>query len=201
MAASGTLRTIKAVASGSYREKGSKFISAAWPVKDEAEVRSILDETRKTHHDARHHAYAFILGEESSSWRAVDDGEPPGTAGKPILNRIRSHGLTNTLVVVSRYFGGTLLGVSGLINAYKASAESALSSAVIYDHVITLSLEIRYPWPAMNEVMKIIKEENLSQASQHFDLDCSLTVNVKITDVEKIRARLARIEGVKVMPS
>ncbi len=200
MAATDTFRTIKAASAGIYREKGSKFISGAWPVSGESEIKIILEDTRKIHHEARHHSYAYILGEKADSWRANDDGEPPGTAGKPILGRIKSHGLTNTLVVVSRYFGGTLLGVSGLINAYKTSAESALSNAVIFDKFILRGLKLKFPYTVMNEVMRIIKEEDIEQVTHSFDLDCMILLNIRASAYEKAMKRFARIENLEMIP-
>ncbi len=135
-------KTIRSVSAGLYKEKGSRFVSAAFPVSDEQEIKKIIECIRKEHHEARHHCYAYLLGSGQSIWRANDDGEPSGTAGRPILGQIKSFGLTNILIVVSRYFGGTLLGVSGLINAYKSAAASALSNAEIIDHIIRESYEI-----------------------------------------------------------
>ena len=136
MALPDTYKTIKSVSHGLFKDKGSKFISIAFPVRNEDEIKKFLDETRKEHHDARHHCYAYALGKDGSAWRSNDDGEPSGTGGKPILGQIRSFGVTNVLIIVPRYFGGTLLGTSGLINAYKTAAESALSNAEIIDYII-----------------------------------------------------------------
>jgi uncharacterized YigZ family protein len=190
-------RTIRMVSSGLYKDKGSKFISAAYPVSEEPEIKAILEEVRKEHHEARHHCYAYILGKDKETWRANDDGEPSGTAGRPILGQIRSFGLTNVLIVVSRYFGGTLLGVSGLINAYKSAAEAALSNAEITDHVINGSYIITYPYSAMNDVMKILKEENVIQTDHTFDLECRIRIQFRLSSTEKILLRLSRIEGLK----
>jgi uncharacterized YigZ family protein len=192
---SDTFKTIKSFSSGTYKEKGSRFIAAAFPVTGEEEIRSALEETRKEHHNARHNCYAYILGRDGSACRANDDGEPSGTAGKPILGQIRSYGLCNVLIVVSRYFGGTLLGVSGLINAYKTAAGSALEGAEIIDHVIHESYEIRYPYPAMNEVMKIIKDESITQCGHVFDLECMIKISFRLSAKERILDRLSRVEG------
>ena len=162
-------KTIKSVSGGLCKEKGSRFISAAHPVSDEAEIKQIIEHTRKEYHDARHHCYAYVIGREGILWRASDDGEPSGTAGRPILGQIRSFGLTNVLIIVSRYFGGTLLGVSGLANAYKTAAESALSNSEIIDHIVHEYYEITFPFSSMNDVMRILKEENISQADHTFD--------------------------------
>jgi len=190
-------RTIRAAATGLYKEKGSRFISAAFPVSDEKEIKPIIEGIRKEHHEARHHCYAYLLGLKEDIWRANDDGEPSGTAGRPILGQIKSFGLTNVLIVVSRHFGGTLLGVSGLINAYKSAAYSALSAAEIIDHIVEESYEITYPYGAMNDVMKIIKEEDAGQAEHSFDLECRIRVSFRLSSREKIIARFSRIEGLK----
>jgi uncharacterized YigZ family protein len=195
MVSADTYKTIISVSHGLYREKGSKFISAAFPVCDESEIKIIIDETRKEHHEARHHCYAYMTGREGLIWRANDDGEPSGTAGRPILGQIRSFGITNVLVIVSRYFGGTLLGVSGLINAYKSAAESALSNAEIIDHIIHETYEINYPYQAMNDVMKILKEEDVRQSDHQFDLECRIVISFRSSASDRILKRLSRIEG------
>lgn len=193
-----TYRTIKSISRGIFKEKGSKFISIAFPVRNEDEIRKYLDETRKEFHDARHHCYAYALGKSGSDWRATDDGEPSGTGGKPILGQIRSFGVTNVLIIVPRYFGGTLLGTSGLINAYKTAAESALSNAEIIDHIMQQKCELTFPYQSMNEVMKIIKDEGIVQTGHSFDLNCSISAHFRSSDTEKIRAKFSRIDEVTV---
>lgn len=188
-------KTIKSPTTGSFRDKGSRFIAEAWPVNDEEMIHSILEETRKIYHDAKHHCYAYLLGMKGLTWRANDDGEPSGTAGRPILGQIRSFGVTNVLIVVTRYFGGTLLGVSGLINAYKNAAASALEKAEIIDHVIHEFYEIKYPYAAMNSVMKMIKEEDIKQAEHSFNLECRIIISVRASARERIINRISRIEG------
>jgi len=195
MVSSDSYRTIRSNSSGTYREKGSRFIADAWPVNDEEQINAILEETRKKHHDARHHCYAYRLGKDGLIWRANDDGEPSGTAGRPILGQIKSSGVTNVLIVVSRYFGGTLLGVSGLIAAYKAAALLALENAEITDHIIHDVYEIRYPYSAMNSVMKIIKEEDIIQSEHSFDLECRIVISFRSSSAERIISRLGRIGG------
>lgn len=197
MSETDTYKTIRAVSTGLYKEKGSRFISSAFPVSDEKEIKLIVEGIRKEHHEARHHCYAYLLGSKEEIWRANDDGEPSGTAGRPILGQIKSFGLTNVLIVVSRYFGGTLLGVGGLINAYKSAAYSALNAAEIIDHIIEESYEITYPYAAMNDVMRIIKEEDAGQSEHLFDLKCSIRVSFRLASREKILARFSRIEGLK----
>jgi uncharacterized YigZ family protein len=195
MTATDTYRTIKSFSRGIYKEKGSKFVASAWPVKQEYEIKSILEETRKKHHEAKHHCYAYVLGQDMLTWRVNDDGEPSGTAGRPILGQIKSYGLTNLLIIVSRYFGGTLLGLSGLLNAYRKAAADALANAEIIDHIVLESYEISYPYSAMNDVMKIIKEENSEQSGHLFDLECKIIITCRSSVKEKIIKRFRRIEG------
>jgi uncharacterized YigZ family protein len=188
-------KTIKASSEGIYKEKGSRFVSIAIPVSDQEDIKPLIDSIRKEHHLARHHCFAYMLGHERNIWRVSDDGEPSGTAGRPIMGQINSFGLTNVIIVVSRYFGGTLLGVSGLINAYKTSAMSALKSAEIIEKTVQEYYEITYPYISMNDVMRILKEENIGQSGQMFDLECRILVNFRLSVKEKFLKRLARIEG------
>jgi len=195
MADSDKYKTIRGASAGFYREKGSRFVSVALPVKNENEIKIIIEGLRKEHHEARHHCFAWVLGPEGGKWRANDDGEPSGTAGRPILGQIRSSELTNVLVVVSRYFGGTLLGVSGLINAYKSAAAAAIGNAEIIDHIIYDSYEITYPYSAMNDVMRIIKEEDIVQSEHSFDLECRIIIQFRPSAKERVLTRLSRISG------
>jgi uncharacterized YigZ family protein len=189
--------TIKSFSQGIYKEKGSRFIAFAYPVADQEEIKPIIDKTRKEHHEAKHHCYAYMIGHERMIWRVNDDGEPSGTAGRPILGQINSFGLTNILIVVSRYFGGTLLGVSGLINAYRSAAASAIKNAEIIECTLQEFYEITYPYISMNDVMKILKEEDIGQSDQIFDLGCRIKVNFRASARDKILNRLSRIEGLK----
>jgi uncharacterized YigZ family protein len=189
--------TIKSFSNGIYKEKGSRFIASAYPVSDAEEIKPIIDKIRKENHEAKHHSYAYMIGHERLIWRINDDGEPSGTAGRPILGQINSSGLTNILIVVSRYFGGTLLGVSGLINAYRSAAGSALKNAEIIELTLQEYYEISYPYISMNDVMRILKEESISQSDQSFDLECRIKVNFRVSDRDKILNRLSRIEGIK----
>ena len=188
-------RTVAGISHGLYKEKGSKFLSVAATVSSEAGVKAILDDIRKEHNGARHHCYAFRTGDRGETWKVNDDGEPPGTAGRPILGQIRSFGITNTLVVVSRYFGGTLLGVSGLINAYKSSAMSALAAADIIDHIIMQTIEIRYPYRVMNDVMRVLKDESIIQSDHSFEMECFIKIRFRASSADSIKSRLSRIEG------
>jgi uncharacterized YigZ family protein len=198
MTSSDTFKTIRSVSGGLYKEKGSRFISAAYHVEDETEIKGIIEAIRKEQHEARHHCYAYIIGKDGLKWRANDDGEPSGTAGRPILGQIKSFGLTNVLIVVSRYFGGTLLGVSGLINAYKQAAESALGNSEIIDQIVYEYYEITFPFSALNDVMKIIKEEDIIQADHSFDLECIIKILVRGSIKEKVMSRFSRIDGMKI---
>ncbi|MCE5347975.1 MAG: YigZ family protein [Bacteroidales bacterium] len=191
--------SIKSFAQGIYKEKGSRFLSFAFPVSNQDEVKPIIDKIRKEHHEARHHCFAYMIGHERALWRTNDDGEPSGTAGRPILGQINSYGLTNILIVVSRYFGGTLLGVSGLINAYRTAAASAIDNSEIIECTLREYYEITYPYIAMNDVMKILKEENIGQSDQTFDLDCRIILNFRASSREKILGRLSRVEGLKFL--
>ena len=188
-------KTIASTSQGIYKEKGSRFVSFAVPISSQEEIKPIIDKIRKEHHEARHHCYAYIIGHERIIWRVNDDGEPSGTAGRPILGQINSFGLTNIIIVVSRYFGGTLLGVSGLINAYRSAAESALRNAELTEKTVNEYYKITYPYISMNDVMKILKEENIGQSEQSFDIECNILLNFRVSAKEKVLNRLSRIDG------
>ena len=188
-------KTIIGNSQGIYKEKGSRFVSVAIPVSDQEQIKPIIDKIRKEHHDAKHHCYAYMLGHERLIWRINDDGEPSGTGGKPILGQINSHGLTNLIIVVSRYFGGTLLGVSGLLNAYKSAAASALANATVTEKTVNEYYELTFPFSSLKDVMKVLKEENLGQSEQLFDLECRLKLNFRFSVKEKVLNRFSRIEG------
>lgn len=194
---SDSYKTIKSPSNGIYKDKGSRFLAFAYPLSDQDEIKPIIDKLRKEHHEARHHCYAYMIGHERLIWRVNDDGEPSGTAGRPILGQINSFGLTNILIVVARYFGGTLLGVSGLINAYRSAAASAIENAEITESTVQEFYEITYPYISMNDVMKIVKEENINQSDQSFDLECRIKLNFRASAREKILSRLSRIEGLE----
>ena len=197
MMESDSYRTIQSASQGLYKEKGSRFLSFAFPVSDQEEIKPIIEKLRKEHHEARHHCYAYIIGQKRNIWRVNDDSEPSGTAGRPILGQINSFGLTNVLIVVSRYFGGTLLGVSGLINAYRSAAASAISNAEIIKCTVQEFYEINYPYISMNDVMKILKDEGISQSDQSFDLECSIIISFRTSFRGKILSKLSRIDGIK----
>ena len=188
-------KTIASTSQGIYKEKGSRFVSIAIPISGQEEIKPIIDKIKKEHHEARHHCYAYMIGHERNIWRVNDDGEPSGTAGRPILGQINSFGLTNIIIVVSRYFGGTLLGVSGLLNAYRSAAESALKNAELTEKTVNEYYEISYPYISMNDVMKILKEENIGQSEQSFDIECRILLNFRVSSKEKVLNRLSRIDG------
>ena len=174
-----TYRTIAAPAEGLYKEKGSKFLAFAYPVRTTDEVKEHLEVLRKQYFDARHHCYAYILGANKDAWRANDDGEPSGTGGRPIHGQLLSADLTDTLIVVVRYFGGILLGASGLANAYKTAARDAIDHAEIVERTIDVRYRLRFEYALMNDVMRIIKDFDLKPENQQFDLDCTLDLSVR----------------------
>jgi len=193
-----TFKTISKPSEGLFKDKGSKFISFAFPVNSEDEIRNIVQLIRKEHHSARHHCYAWRLGYDKLFFRANDDGEPSSTAGKPILGQIQSFDLTNILIVVVRYFGGTLLGVSGLINAYRNAASDAIIQAEIIEKLVEKQLFVEFEYAALNEVMKIFKEEKLPQNEPQFDLKCQIKTQIRLKDLSRIEEELKKVESVKI---
>ncbi|MBO7288003.1 MAG: YigZ family protein [Bacteroidales bacterium] len=183
---------------GLYKEKGSKFIAKAFPVHSEDEVKARVADFKKQYFDARHHCYAFIINPDKSCYRSADDGEPAGTAGKPILNQILSKDVTNVCVVVVRYFGGIKLGVPGLIAAYKAAAKEALENATIIEKTIDEVYSVEFDYPLMNEVMRVLKDENLEQQNPKFELSCYLEISVRKKDADRVVDKLKRLYGVKI---
>lgn len=173
-------KTISKTSEGEYKEKGSKFLAFAFPVSNESEVKAHLEALRKQYYDARHHCYAYVIGQEYDQYRANDDGEPNHSAGDPILGQIKSKNLTNTLVVVVRYFGGTKLGVGGLINAYKVAAEEALLSNSIITIEITNTYTLHYGYETTNEVMRLVNDFNIEIVEQRYEVECFMKVNVKL---------------------
>ncbi|HSO86411.1 MAG TPA: YigZ family protein [Draconibacterium sp.] len=189
-------QTIEKESQGYFKDKGSKFYAFAFPVKHEDEIKEILTYLRKEHHSARHHCYAWRLGTEEITFRANDDGEPSSTAGKPILGQLQSYNVTNILIVVIRYFGGTLLGVSGLINAYRSAAADALKSAEIQQKIIEKEITLDFTYNELAEVMNIIKQENLTVVSTRFEEKCNLTFAVRKSEYEKVKLKICAIYGV-----
>jgi uncharacterized YigZ family protein len=174
-----TYLTLAAPAEGAYREKGSRFLAFAAPVRTEGEVKELLERLKKEYCDARHHCYAYVLGAAAAQYRANDAGEPNHSAGDPILGQIRSRGLTDVIVVVVRYFGGTKLGVSGLISAYRTAAAEALDAAPVLEKTVRVGLSLQFAYPATNAVMKVVKDHNLEITRQSFHTGCHLEVWVR----------------------
>ncbi len=191
-------KTISGRSEGIFKDRGSKFIAIALPAHSEEEVKDMLENLRKEYHDARHHCYAYVLGFDKSAYRFNDDGEPSGTAGRPIHGQILSHDLTNVLVVVVRYFGGIKLGVPGLIRAYKTASQEALQHAAITRHTVNDVYQLTYDYPLMNDVMRIIKEEELDVVEQDFQLSCRLVFRVRKNHSTKIFDRFSSLHGVRI---
>jgi uncharacterized YigZ family protein len=170
--------TIENPSEGNYKEKGSRFLAFAYPVKDETSIREILDMLRKKYHDARHHCYAYRLSSSMTNFRTCDDGEPNNSAGKPILGQIQSYNLTNILIVVVRYFGGILLGVGGLIQAYKNASNDALRNAIIVKKYLYDTYHLSFDYGILKDVMKIIKDMELEYFDTDFQQNCELKIRV-----------------------
>lgn len=194
-----TYLTISSVSEGLYKDKGSKFISKAFPVESEEHIREVLTGIKKQYHDARHHCYAWILGHDQSNYRINDDGEPSGTAGRPIYGQLLSAGVTNVLVVVIRYFGGTKLGVRGLINAYKGAAQEALDQAVMVQRVRVKRIKALFDYPSMNEVMKIIKDYNLEITNHTYEQSSVVLIfSVRLTFEKEVVSRLRSVSNLTI---
>ncbi|ADY51476.1 Uncharacterized protein family UPF0029, Impact, N-terminal protein [Pseudopedobacter saltans DSM 12145] len=193
-----TYRTIEDASEGIFRDKGSKFIAYAYPLTNEEQVKDIVFQLKKEHPKARHHCYAWRLSPDRNIFRINDDGEPSGTAGRPILNTLLSQDVTNILVVVVRYFGGTLLGVPGLINAYKTATEEALANAKIVEKTVNDIYSLSFDYLQMNNIMRIIKEEELNPTNQTFDLQCSMEISIRKSDLDKVLGKIEKIEGINI---
>jgi len=191
-----TFLTLGKESEGLYKEKGSKFLAFAYPVSDENEIKEKLEALRKKYYDARHHCYAYILGKDKEHYRANDDGEPNHSAGDPILGQIRSNELTNVLIVVVRYFGGTKLGVGGLITAYKTAAAEAILANEIITEIVTKKIKFTFDYLDMNDVMRLIKEYDLEINSQSFDNTCTMTLRVREANYKQVMERLTEIPSV-----
>ena len=194
-----TSKTIIGVAEGIYTEKRSKFIAIAIPVHTVEEIKQHLDIYQKKYYDARHVCYAYMLGHERKDFRANDNGEPSGTAGKPILGQINSNGLTDILIVVVRYFGGIKLGTSGLIVAYKAAAAEAIANATIIEKTVDDEIAVAFEYPFMNDVMRIVKEEEPEILEQSYDMDCLMKLRIRRSMMGKLRARLEKVETARII--
>jgi uncharacterized YigZ family protein len=189
-------KTIEGPAEGFYKEKGSKFISLAFPVNSDIEIKNKIEETRKKYFDARHHCYAFMVGPSKKNFRASDDGEPNHSAGDPILGQIRSKELTNILIIVVRYFGGTKLGVGGLIHAYRTAAEDVLQKAIIVEKEVYKLIELNYAYSSTPEVMKLIKDVELEVQDQSFEENGTLTAKLKARMEERTVEKLNYLQAI-----
>lgn len=185
--------TIKETSEGLFKDRGSKFIGYAFPVINEADIKTHLQFLRKEHPSARHHCYAWRLGADGQAYRANDDGEPSNTGGKPILGQIQANDLTNVLVVVVRYFGGTLLGVNGLINAYKTGAAEAIKNAVIEERFILFEYRIDFTFDDMNAVMKILKDTDCKITEQIYTENNSIIFHVKKQNLSLLESKLVNL--------
>lgn len=191
-------KTIARPAETTYRQLSSKFLTYAYPVETEAEIKEHLDALRKRWFDATHHCYAWRLGPHGEHFRANDDGEPSSTAGKPILGQLLSQEVTNCLVVVVRYFGGTKLGVPGLIAAYKESTAQVLAECEIVERTVDVLIEVSFSYIAMNDVMRIVKEMQPKVLNQVFDNLCTMTLSIRQSESEQLIGRLQKVEGATV---
>ena len=190
-------KTIASIAEGTYSEKRSKFLAFAIPVETVDEVKAYVAEYQKRYYDARHACYAYMLGAERTDFRANDNGEPSGTAGKPILGQINSYGLTNILIIVVSYFGGIKLGTSGLIVAYRQAAIEALENAQIIEKTVDDNITFTFEFPMMNAVMKVVKDMNPQIISQGYDTDCTMTLRIRRGLMPQLRERLMKVESLR----
>lgn len=186
-------KTIAKPAEGSYSEKRSKFLAYAFPVQNEQEVKQRLAEIQKKHWDARHHCYAYILGAHKDAYRMNDNGEPSGTAGRPIYGQLLSKDLTNTLVIVVRYFGGIKLGVSGLQNAYKVAAREALDAAIIEERTVQETYRVTFEYVKMNDIMQILKDPEVQVLDRQSYMQCIYTISVRQREADRITKALKKV--------
>ncbi|MFV0470391.1 MAG: IMPACT family protein [Dysgonomonas sp.] len=194
---SDTFRTIKEISKAIFTEQKSKFISYAIPIHTVEDVKIQLEKYRKEYYDSRHICWAYMLGANRSEFRSNDDGEPSGTAGKPILGQINSNELTDILVFVVRYFGGIKLGTSGLISAYKIAAAEAIAEAEIIEKTVDCTVEFLFEYPFMNDVMKIVKDMDTTILNQQYDMDCRMTLQIRQTHFEQLLSRLQKVESLQ----
>ena len=193
-----SFKTIARAAETTYRQLSSKFLVYAYPVETEEEIKEHLEALRKRWFDATHHCYAWRLGAHGELFRANDDGEPSSTAGKPILGQLLSQEVTNCLVVVVRYFGGTKLGVPGLIAAYKESTAQVLAECEIIEKTVDVVYNVQFSYMAMNDIMRIVKDMQPRIVSQEFDNMCNMTLAIREADAEQLEGRLSKVEGAVV---
>jgi uncharacterized YigZ family protein len=189
--------TIASSSEGQYTEKRSKFLAFAFPVSTVEEVKELVEAHQKKYYDARHVCYAYMLGHERLTFRANDNGEPSGTAGKPILGQINSNELTDILIIVVRYFGGVKLGTSGLIQAYKAAAAEAIAAVTVVEKTVDEQVTIAFEYTLMNQVMRVVKEEEPAILAQTFDNDCQMTLSIRASLMPRLRQRLEKVDGLR----
>jgi len=196
--ASDSYKTLAKSSTGIYKELGSKFLSFAFPVSSQEEIRTILSNIKKDYFDARHHCYAYRLGLGGDLWRANDDGEPSSTAGKPILGQLLSHDLSDTLIVVVRYFGGTKLGVPGLIRAYRGAAADAINNSEVVEKIAVKNLILRFSYASIEPVMKLIKSFSADIKKQELDSDCLMVLNIRVSEYTLFLDSLKGVEGLSI---
>ena len=190
-------KTIKEASEGFFKDRSSKFYAFAFPVKTEDDIAEFRAKIRKEYYDARHHCYSYIIGNDKSKFRINDDGEPSGSAGKPIHGQLLSHDLTNIIVIVIRYFGGTKLGIPGLINAYKTATKEAIANTKILTKTINDVYSIEFEYPMMQTAMRFIKDENVEQILTKFEISCYIEFSVRKSESEMIFDKLKAIYGIK----
>ncbi len=193
-----SFRSISSPARGLFKDNGSRFIACAYPVETETEVKEIVDSLKKEYHDARHHCYAYRLGYLGDRFRANDDGEPSGSAGRPILGQIDSRGLSDILIVVVRYFGGIKLGIPGLIRAYRTASADVLDNSQVVEKVAAMHFRLHFGYMNMNDVMKTVKDLDLSVSGQDFGMDCRMDVSVRLSLADTFLERMEKTGGCRV---
>lgn len=191
-------KSIAAHSQGLFKDNGSRFIAHAYPVETEQQIKEIVASLKKEYYDARHHCYAYRLGHKGDRFRANDDGEPSGSSGRPILGQIDSNGLSDILIVVVRYFGGIKLGIPGLIRAYRTSAADAICNAEIIEKIASRPYRVTFGYMSMNMVMKVMKDLELVQTNQKFDMECSIDTSVRLTLADTFLERMSDVEGCRV---
>ena len=193
-----TYKTIARLSEAVYTEKRSKFLAFAIPVDSVDEVKTYVDAYQKKYYDARHVCYAYMIGADRTAFRANDNGEPSGTAGKPILGQINSNLLTNILIIVVRYFGGIKLGTSGLIVAYRTAAAEAIANAEFLEKTVDEEISFAFEYPFMNDVMRIVKYEEPSIVAQSYDTDCLMTLRIRRSKMNRLKEKLSKVETLRV---
>jgi uncharacterized YigZ family protein len=192
-----TYKTIGANSEGVYKEKGSKFLAFAMPVFSIDDVKALIEHYRKTYYDARHVCFAYSLGPLREEYRVSDDGEPSGTAGRPIFGQINAFGLTNILVIVVRYFGGVLLGTGGLVTAYKSAAAIAIGAAEIIEKTIDIDFKVRFEVRFMNDVMRVVKSLGAQVVEQQYEMDCMMQLRIRKDDAGRLTEALRKVENLQ----